>query len=334
MSKRTQRAADAAALAEENAREGRVPVIEADSFDWIGANADEAEAIVRPSLSYWKDAMRRLSKNKVALICAIFLVLVILLAIFVPIFSPYTVSEMHVAHANQGMFFQAEDGHMHIFGTDSLGRDLFTRVWSGARVSMFIAFTAVFVNFIIGIIYGGISGYVGGAVDNIMMRIIEVINGIPYLIIVILLMMVMEAGVGTMIIAYAAVGWTGMARLVRGQVMALKEQEYVIAAKAMGAKPSRIVAKHLLPNTLSVVIVNITLAIPNAIFTEAFLSFIGLGVPIPLASWGSLANDGVIVFQQYPIQMFLPAILISLTMLSFNLLGDALRDVFDPRLRK
>ncbi|WMJ22312.1 ABC transporter permease [Paludicola sp. MB14-C6] len=304
------------------------------SFELVGKDAKNSEAIVRPSLSYWKDAMRRLVKNKVAVVCAIFLAFIILMAIIVPMVSPYTISDIHIEHTDKGMFYTAEDGHMHIFGTDSLGRDIFVRIWSGARVSMFIAFTAVFINFIIGIIYGGISGYVGGRVDNIMMRIIEIINGIPYLMIVILLMMVMEAGIGTIIIAYAAVGWTGMARLVRGQVMTLKEQEFVVAAKSLGAKPSRILAKHLLPNTLSVVIVNITLAIPSAIFTEAFLSFIGLGVPIPNASWGTLANDGVAVFQQHPHMLFIPAFFISLTMLSFNLLGDALRDVFDPRLRK
>lgn len=309
-------------------------VIQSDSFDHIGKDKENSEQIVRPSLSYWKDAMRRLSKNKVAIICAIYLILILLLAIFVPIFSKYTVSEVHIEHTDKGMFYVAEDGHMHIFGTDSLGRDIFTRIWSGARVSLFIAFTAVIVNVIIGIVYGGISGYVGGRTDNIMMRIIEIINGIPYLMIVILLMMVMKAGVVTMIVAYAAVGWTGMARLVRGQIISMKDQEFVVAARSMGAKPFRIVAKHLIPNTLSVVIVNITLAIPSAIFTEAFLSFIGLGVPIPKASWGSLANEGAAVFQQYPHMLFLPAIFISLTMLSFNLLGDALRDVFDPRLRK
>lgn len=309
-------------------------VITLSSFESIGENSNNAEQIVRPSLSYWKDAMRRLTKNKVAITCAVFLLIVILLAIFVPIFSPYTISEMHVEHGDRGMLYMADDGHIHLFGTDSLGRDLFVRLWSGARISMFIAFTAVFVNVIVGIVYGGISGYVGGNVDNVMMRIIEIISGIPYLMIVILLLTVLKPGITTIIIAYAAVGWTGMARLVRGQVMTLKEQEYVVAAKAMGAKPTRIIARHLLPNTLSVVIVNITLAIPSAIFTEAFLSFIGLGVPIPLASWGTLANDGIRVFQQFPHMLFLPAIFISLTMLSFNLVGDALRDVFDPRLRK
>ncbi len=304
-------------------------------FEWIGANTAESEIINRPSISYWKDAMKRLKRNKAAMVCLSVIIMIGLLSFIVPLLSPYTISEQHLTHTNAPMFYKdAADGHIHIFGTDSLGRDIFTRIWSGGRVSLFIAFSAVFINFIIGVIYGGISGYVGGAADNIMMRIIEIINGIPYLIVVILLMMVMPPGVMTIVIAYAAVGWTGMARLVRGQVISLKQQDYVIAAKVMGAKPARIIGKHLLPNTLSVVIVHITLSIPSAIFTEAFLSYIGLGVPVPLASWGTLANDGSIVFQIYPVQLIIPAICISLTMLSFNLLGDGLRDALDPKLRR
>lgn len=308
--------------------------IDAKEFEWVGPDADNAESIARPSISYWKDAMGRLFRNKTAVVCMAVLFIIIVMAIIVPIVSPYSVSEQHVAHSSAGFMYRADDGHLHLFGTDSLGRDTFVRIWSGARVSMIIAFGAVAVNFLIGVIYGGISGYFGGALDNVMMRIIEVINGIPYLIVVILMMTILRPGVATIIIAYAVVGWTGMARLVRGQIVSLKEQEFVVAAKAMGATPARIIAKHLLPNILSVVIINITLSIPNAIFTEAFLSFIGLGVPIPLASWGTLANDGVRVFQQHPIQLFMPALFISVTMLSFNLLGDALRDAFDPKLRR
>lgn len=310
-------------------------MIDKREFEWVGANAKESETIRRPSTSYWKDAMHRLSKNKPAMICLFLIIIIGLMSILVPVFSSFTMSEQHLAHTNAGMFFtDPVDGHMHLFGTDTLGRDIFTRIWYGGRVSLFIAITAVLINFIVGVIYGGISGYIGGTVDNIMMRIIEIINGIPYLIIVVLLMMILPAGTMTIVIAYAAVGWTGMARLVRGQIMSLKQLDYVVAAKVMGAKPVRIIGKHLLPNTLSVVIVNITLSIPNAIFTEAFLSYIGLGVPVPLASWGTLANDGSKVFQMYPSQLIIPAICISLTMLSFNLLGDGLRDALDPKLRR
>lgn len=309
--------------------------IEKSMFEWVGSNATESETISRPSTSYWKDAMHRLRRNKAAMFCLGVIIFIALLSIIIPMVSPYTISEQHYAHTDAPMGFKdPTDGHTHLFGTDTLGRDIFTRISSGGRVSLFIAITAVMINCIIGIIYGGISGYAGGQVDNIMMRIIEVINGIPYLIIVILLMMVLEPGVMTMVVAYAAVGWTGMARLVRGQVMSLKQQDYVVAAKVMGAKPTRVIFKHLIPNTLSVVIVNITLAIPNVIFTEAFLSYIGLGVPVPQSSWGIMASDGSMVFQTYPSQLIIPAICISLTMLSFNLLGDGLRDALDPRLRR
>ena len=309
--------------------------IDQNLFEWVGANATESEAIQRPNTSYWKDAFKRLSRNKAAMFCLSIIIIIGVLSILIPVFSPFDIREQHLEYTDAPKFFRnPENGNMHFFGTDRLGRDIFTRVWHGARISLFISITAVFVNFVVGVIYGGISGYAGGKVDDIMMRIIEIINGIPYLLIVILLMMVMEQGVMTIVIAYAAVGWTGMARLVRGQIISLKQQDYVIAAKVMGARPSRIIAKHLLPNTLSIVIVNITLQIPNAIFTEAFLSFIGLGVPIPLASWGTLASEGAKVFQVYPSQLIIPAFLISITMLSFNLLGDGLRDALDPKLRR
>jgi len=309
--------------------------IDKSQFELIGARTGESETIRRPITSYWRDAMHRLSKNKVAMVCLAIIIIITLGSIIIPMVSPYTMSEQHLSHTDAPMGFKDKiDGHVHLFGTDTLGRDIFTRLWDGARVSLGIAFAAVFINFLIGVIYGGISGYMGGAVDNLMMRIIEIINGIPYLIIVILLMMVLPPGVLTMVIAYATVGWTGMARLIRGQIMTLKQQDFVIAAKVMGARPSRIIAKHLLPNTLSVVIVNITLAIPSIIFTEAFLSYIGLGVPVPQASWGTLASDGSQVFQMFPSQLFIPAICISLTMLSFNLLGDGLRDALDPKLRR
>lgn len=302
-------------------------------FEHVGQDLESLNEMSRPSTSFWKDAMGRIKRDKVAVFFIGVLIAILLLAIFVPILSPYSISEMHSNHNNAGIFFSG-DGCFHLFGTDSLGRDLFVRVWDGARVSLFIAFAAVAINCIVGIVYGGISGYFGGTIDNVLMRIVEVINGIPYLLIVILLMMVLPRGVMTIVIAYAAVGWVGMARLVRGEIIRLKEQEFVISARTMGASASRIISKHLIPNILSVVIVNLTLAIPNAIFTEAFLSFIGLGVPIPQASWGTLANDGITVFQNYPSQLIVPAFFISITMLSFNLLGDKLRDAFDPKLRR
>ena len=304
-------------------------------FEVIGPDVNSREAIARPSVSFWQDAMRRLFSNKTAIVCMIVIALIVLMAIFQPIVSPFTEEEQHVTHTNAHMFTVCADtGHMHVFGTDNMGRDLFTRAWMGARVSLAMALTAVIANGIIGLIYGGISGYFGGALDNVMMRIIEIINGIPYLIILILFMLILGAGVKSMIIAYIIAGWTGIARLTRGQIVSLKEQEFVVAARAMGAKPARIIIKHLIPNLLSVVIVQITMAIPSMIFNESFLSFIGLGVPIPTSSWGQMANDGFGMFRMYPWQMLIPAVLISLTMLSFNLLGDALRDSVDPKLRR
>lgn len=307
--------------------------IPTEEFEWVGQDLDALNEMNRPSVSFWKDAMSRLRKDKAAMVFLGFLVFVILGAIFVPMLSPYTISEQNLSDPNLGFWsYIGED--LHIFGTDDLGRDLFTRIWYGGRVSMIIAFSAVFINVVVGIIYGGISGYFGGMIDNIMMRIVEIVGGIPYLLVVILLMVVMKPGVLTMVIAYSTVGWVGMARIVRGQVIALKEQEYIVASKTMGGSPARIIAKHLIPNILPIVIINLTLSIPSAIFTEAFLSFIGLGVPVPQASWGTLCNDGVAIFQSYPIQLIIPGIFISLTMLSFNLLGDSLRDCLDPKLRR
>jgi len=308
--------------------------IAADEFTWIGQDKGKMDEIKRRSVGYFKGAMERLWHDKLAMILIFTLLFIILCAIIMPMISPYSFKEQHLEHVNQGMFYTAPDGHMHIFGTDSLGRDLFVRIWEGGRISLTIAFVAVAINCIVGIIYGGISGYFGGWIDNVMMRIVEVISGIPYLLIVILLMTVLERGMGTIIIAYSTVGWCGMARLVRGQIIQLKEQEFVISARTMGASAIRILAKHMVPNILSIIIVNLTLAIPSAIFTEAYLSFIGIGIRVPLASWGTLAQDGIINFQSYPHQLMLPAFFISITMLSFNLLGDKLRDAFDPKLRR
>ena len=297
--------------------------IDKSRFGWVGADPEHREGISRPSLTYWRDAMGRLVKNRVALVCLVFIIILLLSCILLPFFSPFSSREQHLAETNQGLFSACVDERfegqnaVHIFGTDKLGRDMWTRTFEGGRVSLMIAFAAVFVNLIIGMIYGGISGYFGGAVDNVMMRIVEIVNGIPYLIVVLLLMMVLPKGTFSMVVA-----------------LSLKNQEFVEAAEAKGAKASRIIAKHLLPNALSVIIINVTLAVPSAIFTEAFLSYIGLGVPVPQPSWGVLAQEGASVFQVYPSKLWIPAIAISLTMLSFNLLGDGLRDAFDPRLRR
>mgnify|MGYP001500246482 CR=1 FL=1 len=307
-------------------------------FTHIGESVHEREAISSYSLTYMQDAMRRFMKNKVAIVCAVIILILALMSIFVPIFSPFDYREQHYGHTNapMGTVCDAEgtEGEVHIFGTDKLGRDVWTRIWMGGRVSLSIAIICAVIDLIIGIIYGGVSGYFGKTTDIIMMRFLEIINGIPYLIIVILLMMIMPPGMMTIIVAYSLVGWIPMARLVRGQVISLKGQEFVIAAEALGASPARVILRHLLPNTLSVVIVRTTLSIPAVIFTEAYLSYLGLGIQLPMCSWGSLAQTGIENFRLYPTQLIIPAICISLTMLAFNLFGDGLRDAFDPRLRR
>lgn len=314
--------------------------IDKERFRHVGESASEREAIARPSVTFLQDAMRRLWKNKVALICAGIIVLLTVMSIFAPIFSSFDYREQHYGHTNAGFGTLCDEaasegaGHAHILGTDKLGRDIWTRIWMGGRVSLTIAIVSALIDFVIGIIYGGVSGYFGGTVDIILMRILEIINGIPYLIIVILLMLIMKPGMVTIIIAYSLVGWIPMARLVRGQVISLKQQEFVTAAEALGASPSRVILRHLLPNTLSVVIVRVTLSIPGAIFSEAYLSYLGLGIPLPMCSWGSLAQAGIENFRLYPAQLFVPAIAISLTMLAFNMFGDGLRDAVDPRLRR
>ena len=221
-----------------------------------------------------------------------------------------------------------------ILGTDGLGRDMWIRILYGARISLTVGLVASIVNLVIGVIYGGIAGYEGGKVDNIMMRIVDIINSVPSLLIVILLMVVYKPGLQTIIITIGLIYWVGMARLVRGQVLSLKEQEFVLAARTIGVPKFKIIMKHLIPNAIGPIIVSLTMSIPSAIFTESFLSFIGLGVAAPMASWGTLANDALGGIRSYPYQLIIPAVAIAITMFAFNFLGDGLRDALDPRLRK
>jgi len=288
-----------------------------------------AEAIVRPQLTYWQGAWLRLRGNKLALVGLVIIILLGVMAIAGPIISPHDYAKQSVITKNQSP--SAENW----FGTDDFGRDVFTRVWYGARISLFVGLMAALIDFFIGIIYGGIAGYLGGRVDNIMMRIVDILYGLPYLLVVILLMVVMGSGLLTIIVALSATGWIGMARTVRGQVLQMKNSEYVLAAKTMGAKPFYIVRKHLLPNTIGIIIVYVTLSVPTAIFAEAFLSFLGLGIQPPMASWGTMANDALpTILSGHWWRLFFPAFFISLTMLAFNVLGDGLRDAFDPKTRR
>lgn len=270
-----------------------------------------------------------------AKLCFVLLLLIVLGAIFLPMLSAFDYAAQNVAYANLApLSTDPVSGHIHILGTDGLGRDLFVRLWYGARISLIIALAVVAIDCMIGALYGGVSGYLGGMVDQIMMRVVEIISGIPYLIIVLLLTAVLPKGLITIIIAYSITGWTGMARIVRGQVLSLCNREFILAEKAMGIRPSRIIMRHLLPNTASVIIVSVTLDIPNVIFTEAFLSLIGLGIEPPLPSLGILCSQGIQVFQSYPEQLLYPTLLIVLISLSFNFLGDRLQDMINPQARR
>ncbi|WP_422485089.1 ABC transporter permease [Gudongella sp. DL1XJH-153] len=391
-----------------------------DKFVFIEQSGEDTEAI-RPSLTYWQDAWRRLKKNKLSMAGIVVVILIILFGTVGPSFTEFSYSDQineyknlpptlkmyeldgryfHVSN-DYNVFLVAEDGtlierlnldplkrdminkvytyelgqeevildfsynllpnkmgydydftleldgevaqypamtklnKLNPFGTDALGRDLLTRVMYGARISLLVAFVATMVNLFIGVVYGSIAGYEGGRVDNIMMRIVDIINSIPLVLYVILLMVWFRGGgLTNIIIALSSVYWVSMARLVRGQMLSLKEQEFVLAARVMGVSKSKIIFRHLIPNAMGPIIVSIAMMIPSAVFTESFLSFIGLGVSAPMASWGTLANNALSGLTTYPYQLFFPALAIAFTMLAFNFIGDGLRDALDPRLRK
>lgn len=322
---------------------------------------------MRESTTFFRDGMRKLMKNPLAVASLIVLIILTLTIIIVPAIYPYSYSQMitvdgkrdktaknlapfEYSKNEQKAIENGENIFPHIFGTDELCRDYFIRVVFGARVSLLVGLFASLIVLVIGLLYGSISGYFGGRVDLIMMRIVDIIYSLPDTLMVILLSVVLGQTIGPMIqgtvlasignnmislfIVFGLLYWVGMARLVRGQILSIKNNEYVLAAKAMGAKPRRIIRKHILPNCMSVIIISVALQIPSAIFTESFLSFIGLGVQAPMPSLGSLANAARGGMQSYPWKMLFPALAICLIVLSFNLLGDGLRDAFDPKLRR
>lgn len=330
------------------------------------ASQDEknAQKRMRPSTSFFKDSLRRFSKNPVAMVSLIFIVIFVVAIILIPLFCPYSYDEqltlvnwdntynnlgpMQYSATEKAIIAAGGSVWPHLFGTDALGRDYFIRVVCGAQVSLSVGIFAAAIVLIIGSLYGSVSGYFGGSVDMIMMRIVDVIYSLPDIMLIILISVVLKkilptdnplvskfgAGMISIFIVFALLYWVGMARLVRGQVLSLKEQEYILASRAVGASSFFVIRKHLLPNSMSVIIISAGLQIPSAIFTESFLSFIGLGVSAPMPSLGSLASDAEGSIGVYPYLLFIPAIAICLIVLCLNLIGDGLRDAFDPKLQR
>ena len=332
--------------------------------DFLPATNEEKESLVvmRESVSFWKDGFRRLRKNKVAMASLIIIIIIMILSFIVPSFYPYSyktqikgannLAPMQYSQDELARIDAGESVFPHILGTDKMGRDYAIRVMMGSRISLMVGLIATAIILVIGSIYGSVAAFFGGWVDLVMMRIVDIIYTVPDVLLIVLLSFAIKSPleslaqvpgfgwvqtVGTNLISifivFALLYWVGMARMVRSQILMLKESEYVTAARALGAKNGRIIKKHLLTNCIGTLIVTTTLQIPSSIFTESFLSFLGLGVAVPLPSLGSLASEAINGIDTYPYLLFIPSILISLIILSFNLLGDGLRDAFDPKLK-
>lgn len=336
-----------------------------DVTDFLPADENEKQsaAIMRESVSFWKDGFRRLRRNRVAMASLIVILCVLIFAFIMPSLYPYSYEQQIRGSENLGVM-QYSDEELarieagekvfpHIMGTDSLGRDTMVRLMMGSRISLLVGIVASAIILVIGSVYGSIAGYFGGKADMIMMRLVDIIYSVPDILIIILLSVTLKyplnalasnvpgfkwietIGVGliSIFIVFSLLYWVGMSRIVRGQILSLKEQEYVIAARALGASHKRIIKKHLLTNTIGTLIVTTTLQIPSSIFTESFLSFLGLGVSAPMPSLGSMASQAIGGISSYPVRLLAPAVMISLIILSFNLFGDGLRDAFDPKLK-
>jgi len=340
--------------------------LDLNKFEKATEDEKKQQDVMGRSTTFFKDGMRRLRKNKLAMGSIIVLAIIIIVIIVAPMIVPYGYEEILSVNgkrdkgaknlapftysvAEQKFIDQGGERFPHIFGTDEQCRDYFIRVVYGARVSLVVGLFASVIVLIIGMIYGSISGYAGGRADLIMMRIVDMIYSLPDMLVVILLSVVLNtklsfksgsflAAMGSnmisMFIVFGLLYWVGMARLIRAQILSIKENEYVLAARSIGAKPGRIIKKHILPNCLSVIIISTALQIPSAIFTESYLSFIGIGVSAPMPSLGSLANAAREGLQSYPYKLIFPAATICLIVLSLNLLGDGLRDAFDPKLSR
>ncbi|MEZ5314683.1 MAG: ABC transporter permease [Chlamydiales bacterium] len=297
-------------------------------FQPIEQNISSHQDVLPPSIGFWQDVWYRFKMNRIAILGLLTLILLIGFAIFTPLMSSHPYYETNLLLKNH------PPCKTFWFGTDDLGRDVFNRTAYGARISLFVGIAAAFIDLIIGVLWGGFAALLGGKIDNILMRIADVFYAIPYILVVIMLMVVLGSGLIPILIALTITGWIGMSRIVRGQLYQLKEQEFIQAATALGASYPRILFRHLIPNAMGPIIVTMTLTIPIAIFTEAFLSFLGIGIQAPIPSWGTMASDGLPAMRYYPWRLFFPAFFISITMLAFNLIGDGLRDALDPKLRK
>lgn len=332
--------------------------------DFLPATEEEKQSqiIMRESVGFWKDGMRRLSKNKVAMVSLVIIIFVMFISFIVPMFYPYNYKEqfkganhlapMEYSAEEQARIDAGEKVFPHIFGTDKMGRDYAIRVMMGSRISLIVGLVATAIILVIGSVYGSVAAFFGGWVDLVMMRIVDIIYTIPDILLIVLLSFALKAPLENLkmvpgfswvgvvgenlisiFIVFALLYWVGMARMVRSQILTLKESEYVTAARALGVKNGKIIRKHLLTNCIGTLIVTTTLQIPSSIFTESFLSFLGMGVAVPLPSLGSLASDALNGINTYPYLLFIPAALISLIILSFNLFGDGLRDASDPKLK-
>ena len=332
--------------------------------DFLPASDEEKESltVLRKSVGFWQDGIRRLKKNKIAMVSLVVIVFVFIFSFLVPQFDPYSYEQqirgsenlapMQYSEKELEAKAAGESVFPHVLGTDNLGRDYAVRVMMGSRVSLTVGLVASAIILLIGSLYGSVAGFFGGWVDMIMMRIVDMIYTVPDILIIVLLsvafdqplkalaqkpgfewIQVIGVNLISIFVVFALLYWVGMARIVRSQILILKEQEYVTAARALGASNGRIIKKHLLTNCIGTLIVTTTLQIPSSIFTESFLSFLGLGVAAPMPSLGSLASAALNGLQSYPHRLFAPALAISVIILSFNLLGDGLRDAFDPKLK-